>query len=95
MLEINPKKDEIDLDLKLLFVNVYKAVSKALGPMPHKVYRDENPSGLRLEFLSPPTESFVQRVEDIDEALGVPDGIAQNLVVPQPLSRQSLLVGFQ
>lgn len=48
------KKDEIDLELKLLFVNIYKAVSKALGPMPHKVYRDENPSGLKLEFLSPP-----------------------------------------
>ena len=48
------KKDEIDLDLKLLFVNTYKAVSKALGPMVHKVYRDDNPSGLKLEFLVPP-----------------------------------------
>mgnify|MGYP000860176330 CR=1 FL=1 len=48
------KKDEIDIELKLLFVNVYKAVSKALGPMPHKVYRDDNPSGLKLEFLAPP-----------------------------------------
>ena len=48
------KKDEVDLDLKLLFVNVYKGVAKALGPMPHKVYRDESPTGLKLEFLSPP-----------------------------------------
>lgn len=48
------KKAEIDLDQKLLFVNVYKAVAKALGPLPHKVYRDENPTGLKLEFLTPP-----------------------------------------
>ena len=48
------KKSEIDLDQKLLFVNVYKAVTKALGPLPHKVYRDENPTGLKLEFLTPP-----------------------------------------
>jgi tetratricopeptide (TPR) repeat protein len=48
------KKNEIDLEQKLLFVNIYKACSKALGPLPHKVYRDENPSGLKLEFLSPP-----------------------------------------
>lgn len=48
------KKNEMDLEMRLLFVNVYKAVNKALGPLPHKVYRDEAPSGLRVEFLTPP-----------------------------------------
>jgi tetratricopeptide (TPR) repeat protein len=48
------KKPEMDLDQKLVFVNIYKAVNKALGPLPHKVYRDDNPTGLKLEFLSPP-----------------------------------------
>lgn len=48
------KKSELDLEQKLLFVNVYKAVAKALGPLPHKVYRDENPTGLSIAFLSPP-----------------------------------------
>jgi tetratricopeptide (TPR) repeat protein len=48
------KKNEMDLDQKLLFANVYKAVAKALGPLPHKVYRDESPTGLRIEFVAPP-----------------------------------------
>ncbi|MBM4397969.1 MAG: tetratricopeptide repeat protein [Deltaproteobacteria bacterium] len=48
------KKDELDLEQKLLFVNVYKAVSKALGPLPHRVYRDPSPVGLKVEFLAPP-----------------------------------------
>lgn len=48
------KKSELDLDQRLLFANVYKGVAKALGPLPHRVYRDDNPTGLKLEFLSPP-----------------------------------------
>ena len=28
-------------------------MTKALGPLPHKVYRDENPTGLKIEFLTP------------------------------------------
>jgi len=48
------KKNELDLDQKLLFANVYKAASKALGPLPHKVYRDDGSIGLKLEMLSPP-----------------------------------------
>jgi len=48
------KKDEMDLEQKLLFVNVYKAVVKALGPLPHRVYRDPSPVGLKVEFLTPP-----------------------------------------
>jgi hypothetical protein len=48
------KKDELDLEQKLLFVNVYKAVAKALGPLPHKVYRDPSPAGLKIDFLAPP-----------------------------------------
>lgn len=48
------KKNELDLNLKLLFVNVYKAVAKALGGIPHKVYRDDASIGLKIEFLVPP-----------------------------------------
>jgi len=48
------RKHEMDLDQKLVFVNIYKAASKALGPLPHKVYRDDNPTGLKVEFLAPP-----------------------------------------
>jgi len=48
------KRSEMDLGAKLLFVNVYKAVAKVLGPLPHKVYRNDNPVGLTIEFLTPP-----------------------------------------
>lgn len=48
------RKPEMDLDQKLVFVNIYKAASKALGPIPHKVYRDDNPTGIRVEYLAPP-----------------------------------------
>ncbi|NOZ00753.1 MAG: tetratricopeptide repeat protein, partial [Deltaproteobacteria bacterium] len=48
------KKSELDLDQKLLFANVYKAAAKALGPLPHKVYRDDRAIGMKLEMLSPP-----------------------------------------
>lgn len=48
------KKNEVDLDQKLVFANVYKAVSKALGALPHKVYRDEGTVGMKVEFLTPP-----------------------------------------
>jgi hypothetical protein len=48
------KKNEVDLEAKLLFINVYKAVVKALGPMAHKLYREDSPVGLKLEFLAPP-----------------------------------------
>ncbi|MBP7125494.1 tetratricopeptide repeat protein [Myxococcota bacterium] len=47
------KKDELDISLKLAFNEVYRAVTKTLSPMNHKVYRDEKPSGLRVEFLTP------------------------------------------
>ncbi len=48
------KKNEMDLDQKLLFTNVYRAVSKALGALPHKVYRDDATIGMKVEFLVPP-----------------------------------------
>lgn len=48
------KKNEMDLDQKLLFANVYRAVSKALGALPHKVYRDDATIGMKVEFLVPP-----------------------------------------
>ncbi len=48
------KKNELDLDQKLLFANVYRAVSKALGALPHKVYRDDATIGTKVEFLVPP-----------------------------------------
>ncbi|HOU52746.1 MAG TPA: tetratricopeptide repeat protein [Myxococcota bacterium] len=47
------KKDELDVSVKLAFNEVYRAVTKTLSPMNHKVFRDEKPSGLRVEFLSP------------------------------------------
>ena len=48
------KKNELDLEQKLLFVNVYKAAARALGPLPHKIYRDDGSIGMKLEMLSPP-----------------------------------------
>jgi len=48
------RKPDMDLDQKLVFVNIYKAASKALGPLPHKVYRDDNPTGMKVEYLAPP-----------------------------------------
>lgn len=48
------KKNEIDLDQKLLFASVYRAVSKTLGTLPHKVYRDDATIGMKVEFLVPP-----------------------------------------
>lgn len=48
------KKNEMDLEQKLLFANVYRAVSKALGALPHKVYRDDATIGMKVEFLVPP-----------------------------------------
>ncbi len=48
------KKNELDLEQKLLFANVYRAVSKALGALPHKVYRDDATLGMKVEFLVPP-----------------------------------------
>ncbi|HPV04010.1 MAG TPA: tetratricopeptide repeat protein [Myxococcota bacterium] len=48
------RKPDMDMDQKLMFVNIYKAVNKALGPLPHKVYRDDNPTGMKVDFLVPP-----------------------------------------
>ncbi len=48
------RKPDMDLDQKLVFVNIYKAANKALGPLPHKVYRDDNPTGMKVEYLAPP-----------------------------------------
>jgi len=48
------KKNELDLGEKLLFVNVYKAVLKAIGGLKHKVYRDDGSIGMRIEFLPTP-----------------------------------------
>ncbi len=48
------KKNELDLEQKLLFTNVYRAVSKALGALQHRVYRDDATIGMKVEFLVPP-----------------------------------------
>lgn len=39
---------------KMFFVKVYKAVTKALGTPPNKVYRDDSRLGLGTDFLLPP-----------------------------------------
>jgi len=39
---------------RMFFVKVYKAVTKALGTPPNKVYRDDSRLGLGTDFLLPP-----------------------------------------
>ena len=55
------------------------------------ILEDGEPVPLLLQLPPPPPEPIIQGVEDGNETLGIPDGIAKDLVVPQPLAHRGLL----